>query len=181
MSRPLAPLVVLALLTSAIHPALAQGDIRLGLGGGISLPLRSYADAVKPGWLGQGNLTFFPGASTSLGFRIDGFYGKNVLKVTTGQTSMLGSTASLVLQVGSRRSPNRIYLFGGGGYVRTRTTGPSFGSLSNTNPAITAGAGVSFGSRSFAMFVEGRYLTVYTDGVKPQLAPIVAGVSFGGL
>ncbi|MDZ4865029.1 MAG: hypothetical protein SGJ01_16530 [Gemmatimonadota bacterium] len=181
MSRSLAPFLVFVLITSTIHPAHAQGDIRLGLGGGVSLPLRSYADAVKTGWLGQGNLAFFPGASTSIGFRIDGFYGRNVLKATPGRTSMLGSTASLVLQVGSRRSPNRIYLFGGGGYVRTRTTGPNFGSLSSTNPAITGGAGVSFGSRSFALFVEGRYLSVYTDGIKPQLAPIVAGFSFGGL
>ena len=99
----------------------------------------------------------------------------------SGRSRTLGSTASLVFQAGSRRSPNRVYLFGGGGYVRTRTTGPNFGTLSNTSPAITGGAGVSFGSRSFALFVEGRYLNVYTDGLKPQLAPIVAGFSFGGL
>jgi hypothetical protein len=143
--------------------------------------MRGYADAVNRGWLGQGNLAFFPGASASIGFRIDGLYGKNSLDGFSGRSSVLGGTASLVFQAGSRRSPNRIYLFGGGGYVRTRTTGPNFGSLSNTSPAITGGAGVSFGSRSFALFVEGRYLTVYTDGIKPQLAPIVAGFSFGGL
>ena len=181
MPRPLASFVVLALLATVTRPARAQGDIRLGLGGGITLPVRGYADQVNRGWLGQGNLAFFPGASASIGFRIDGFYGKNTLSGISGRSSTLGSTASLVFQAGSRRSPNRFYLFGGGGYVRTRTSGPNFGTLSTTSPAITGGAGVSFGSRSFALFVEGRYLNVYTDGLKPQLAPIVAGISFGGL
>ncbi|MEO8635384.1 MAG: hypothetical protein ABI587_08925 [Gemmatimonadales bacterium] len=181
MSRPLASFIILALLTGTTGSAHAQGDIRLGLGGGITLPVRGYADLVNRGWLGQGNLAYFPGATTSLGFRIDGFYGRNTLSGISGRSSTLGSTASLVFQAGSRRSPNRLYIFGGGGYVRTRTTGPNFGARSTTSPAITGGAGVSFGSRSFALFVEGRYLNIYTDGLKPQLAPIMAGISFGGL
>ncbi len=181
MSRPLASLLVVALLATAAPPAHAQGDIRLGLGAGITQPVREYADLVKRGWLGQGNLTFFPGASTSLGFRIDALYGRNSLDGLSGHTTMLGSTASLVFQAGSRRSPNRIYLFGGGGYLRSKTEGPGFGTRTTTDPAITAGAGISFGSRGFALYIEGRYLNIYTDGLKPQLIPLVAGITFGGL
>ena len=181
MSRLLLSVSMLAVLNASTRPAQAQGDIRLGLGGGLSQPVRGYSDAVNRGWLGQGNLAFFPGASTSIGFRIDGFYGRNSLNGISGESSTLGSTASLVFQTGSRRSPNRLYLFGGGGFVRTRTSGDSFATVSNTSPAITGGVGVSLGSRGFAVFVEGRYLNVYSDGTKPQLAPIVAGFSFGGL
>jgi hypothetical protein len=181
MSRPLASVLVIAILAACPRAATAQGDIRLGLGGGVTLPVRDFADLVDKGWVGQGNLAFFPGASASIGFRIDALYGRNSLNGISGRSSMLGSTASLVFQAGSRRSPNRFYLFGGGGYIRTRYSGPGFGTRSTTDPAVTAGAGLSFGSRAAALFVEGRYLNVYSDGLKPQLVALVAGFSFGGL
>jgi hypothetical protein len=159
----------------------AQGDIRLGLGAGVSIPVRSYASAVDRGWLGVVNLTYFPAAVTSLGFRLDGLYGRSPLDGFDGRTSYKGGTASLVFQFGARRSPNRFYVFGGGGYVRTVTSGPGFGTAHATNPALSAGAGASLGSRAFAVFFEARYLNVYNGGVKPQLTPLIAGVSFGGL
>jgi hypothetical protein len=158
----------------------AQGGVRLGVGGGVTLPLRSYSDLVNRGWLGTANLTFFPSASTSLGFRLDAIYARSSLSVTPGHQSELGGLANLVFQFGARRSPNRVYVFGGGGYLRTRSSGPNFGTVSSTDPAWNAGAGVSFGGRAFALYAEARYITVSASGTKPQFAPIVAGVSFGG-
>jgi hypothetical protein len=159
----------------------AQGEIRLGVGGGILMPLRSYADLVDRGWVGTASLTFFPAASASLGFRIDGLYGQTSLSVADGKQSQLGGTANLVFQVGARQSPNRFYVFGGGGYFRTRTTGPGFGGITATNPALGAGVGFSFGARALGFFAEARYLNVYNDGNKPQYAPLTAGISLGGL
>ncbi len=158
----------------------AQGDIRLGLGAGITMPLRSYGDVVDKGWMGNASLTFFPAASAALGFRLDGFYGRNSLSAISGRQTQVGGTANLVLQFGARRSPNRFYVFGGGGYVKTTNSSPNFGKLSDTNPALNGGAGFSLGARSLALFVEARYINVYTDGVKPQYAPLMAGVTFGG-
>ena len=159
----------------------AQGDIRLGLGAGLTIPLRSYADAVDRGWLGNANLTFFPSATTSLGLRLDGFYGRNSLSAFAGHQSLAGGLASLMLQFGARRSPNRFYVFGGGGYVRAATNATGFPRTSQTSPAISGGAGATFGGRGMALYLEARYLNVYTEGSKPQFAPITAGVSFGGL
>jgi hypothetical protein len=159
----------------------AQGDIRLAVGGGISIPIRAYSDVVDRGWLGTGSLTFFPAASASLGFRLEGLYARNSLSVTSGNQTQLGGLADLVFQFGARRSPNRIYVFGGGGYVRTRSSGSGFGTVSTTDPALNAGAGISFGARAFAFFGEARYVTVRTDGTKPQYVALTAGISFGGL
>lgn len=169
------------LLVAPIAPLAAQGGVRLGLGGGISLPVRSYADQVKRGWLGTVNLSYFPAASASLGFRIDGFMARNNLDGTSGKATHTGGTANLMLQFGARQSPNRFYVFGGGGFVRSKTEGPAFGEVLQTNPALSTGVGVSFGAKSFAFFVEARYLSVYSDKTKPQLTPLIAGVTFGGL
>jgi hypothetical protein len=174
----------LALLASVILGApqvlAAQGDIRLAVGGGISVPIRAYADVVEKGWLGTGSLTFFPGASASLGFRLEGLYAHNNLS-SSGNQTQLGGLADLVFQFGARRSPNRLYLFGGAGYVRVKSTGPAFGSVSTTDPALNGGVGFSFGARALAFFGEARYVTIRTDGTKPQYAAVTAGISLGGL
>jgi|GEM_PF-837285 len=168
-------------LLLALPPALAaQGDIRLGLGGGVIVPVRSHADVIRKGWIGNASLTYFPAASTSLGLRLDGLYGRANLRTIAGRQEYLGGTANLVFQFGSRRTPNRFYLLGGGGYIRTRTTGPGFGESRETSPAITGGAGCSLGGRGFALYVEARYLSIYTHGSKPQFLPIMAGFTFGG-
>jgi hypothetical protein len=159
----------------------AQGDIRLGVGGGLFIPLRGYADAVNRGWFGNANLTFNPSASASLGLRLDGLYGRGSLSSFDGHQSLAGGLAGLAIQFGARRSPNRFYVFGDGGYVRAATSATGFPRRTQTSPAISAGAGAVLGGKDLAFFVEARYLTVYTDGAKPQFAPITAGASLGGL
>lgn len=161
--------------------ARAQDDIRLGLGVGVSVPFRSYADAVETGWMGNASLMFFPSASASLGLRLEGLHGRSSLSAFNGHKSLTGGLASLAFQFGAKRSPNRFYVFGGGGYVRTSTKASGFPRNSETSPAISGGAGVTFGTRAMAFFVEGRYLNVYSHGAKPQVAPLTAGISFGGL
>jgi hypothetical protein len=160
----------------------AQGDIKLALGGGISVPVRSFSDVVKKGWLGTGSLTYYPAASAALGLRLEGVYVHHGISIATGTQTELGGLASAVFQFGARRSPNRIYVLGGGGYFRTHQKGPGFGEVSRTDPAVTLGAGLSFGARALGLYLEGRYITIYTSGaVKPQFATLTAGVSLGGL
>jgi len=170
-----------ALLLASALPLCAQGGVRLGIGGGISLPVRSYRDQVNRGWMGAVNLSYFPAASASLGFRLDGFRGRNNLDGVPGRSTLTGGTANLMLQFGARQSPNRFYLFGGGGFVHSKTEGPAFGEIRQTSPALSTGAGFSLGVRAFALFLEARYLNIYSDRVKPQLTPLIVGVSFGGL
>ncbi len=180
--RVLAVPAFAALLCSIPASASAQGEIRLGLGAGITMPLRGYADLVDKGLVGTASLTFFPAASAGLGLRIDGLYARNNLNIADGNQTQLGGTANLVFQFGDRRSPNRFYVFGGGGYVRTQSTGPGFGQVSETNPALGAGAGFSFGAKALGFFVEARYINVYNGGsTKPQYLPLTAGITFGGL
>jgi hypothetical protein len=178
--RPGALLALVGIALVLPSALAAQGDIRFGLGGGVTIPVRSHADLVKMGWLGNASLTYYPAASTSLGLRLDALYGRSNLKSIAGRQEYLGGLANLVFQFGSRRTPNRFYLFGGGGYLRTRSTGPGFGESRETSPALDAGAGFSFGGRGFALFAEARYLNIYTSGQKPQFLPITAGFSFGG-
>lgn len=179
--RVSAMLIAVPLVIAAPRSLVAQGDIRLGLAGGISIPIRAYNDLVDKGWLGAASLTFFPAASASIGFRLEGIYARNSIAFTDGRQTQVGGTGNLVFQFGARRSPNRIYVFGGGGFIRTQTSGPGFGTVETTDPALNLGAGISFGARAFAFFGEARYVSVYTDGTKPQYAPIMAGISFGGL
>lgn len=145
------------------------------------MPLRTYGDVVQKGWVGNASLTFFPASSTALGFRLDGLYARSSLEAIPGRQTQVGGLASLVLQFGASRSPNRFYVFGGGGYLKTTSSSPNFGDISDTNPAINGGVGASFGARALAFYVEARYVSVYTDGTKPQFAPLMAGVTFGGL
>jgi hypothetical protein len=178
--RTRAALAAISLLL-ALPPALmAQGDIRFGVGGGLIVPVRSHADVIRKGWIGDASLTYFPAASTSLGLRLDGLYGRANLRAVTGRQEYLGGTANLVFQFGSRRTPNRFYVLGGGGYVRTRTTGPGFGESRETSPTIDGGAGFSLGGRGLALYVEGRYVSIYTNGSKPQFLGLTGGVTFGG-
>lgn len=182
--RMLAVPAFAALLLSMPTTVAAQGDIRLGLGAGITMPLRAYADLVDKGIVGNASLTFFPGASAGLGFRLDGLYVRSNLNISDGTQTQLGGTANLAFQFGDKRSPNRLYVFGGGGYIRTRSTGPAFGQSSETNPALGVGAGFSFGAKALGFFVEARYINVYNyngGSAKPQYLPLTAGVSFGGL
>jgi hypothetical protein len=179
--RAPAILAVACLVAGAPPTLAAQGGIRLGLGGGLSIPVRSYSGLVDKGWLGTANLTFFPGASAALGFRLDAIYARNTLNVAAGHQTELGGLGNLVFQFGAKRSPNRFYVFGGGGYIRTQATSPNFGTVSSTDPAWNAGAGFSFGARALAFYGEARYVTVSTSGTKPQFAPFVAGITLGGL
>jgi hypothetical protein len=165
----------------ATHPLAAQGEIRLGLGAGISIPIRSYADAVKRGWHGTANLTFLPSSTGALGLRLDGYYGESAGLGSADRARTAGGTAGLVAALGGRRSPNRLYLFGGAGFFRVRTAFLGGQQVTESKPAISGGAGISFGARAVALFVEARYVNVYTNGPKPQFAPISAGISIGGL
>jgi hypothetical protein len=178
MRRPV--LLLWGSLALGLPAGAAAQDIRLGLGAGLTLPIRSYADLAARGWLGTANLTFFPGASASLGFRLDAIYAHNTLSVDDWRQTQLGGIANLVFQFGARRTPNRFYVFGGGGYVRTRSTSTLLGSVSSTDPALNAGAGISFGTRAVALYGEARYVTVSSVGTKPQYAPIIAGITIGG-
>ena len=166
-----------------LTPALAgQGDIKLALGGGISVPVRAFSDVVKKGWLGTGSLTYYPAASAALGLRLEGIYAHNGISIAEGTQTELGGLASAVFQFGARRSPNRLYVLGGGGYMRTHQKGPGFGEVTRTDPALNLGAGLSFGARALGLYIEARYITIYTSGtVKPQLATLTGGVSLGGL
>ena len=175
-------LLLLASVTlGAPQALLAQGDIRLAVGGGVSIPIRAYSDEVDKGWLGTASLTFFPAASASLGFRLEGLYAHNSLSFTSGTQTQLGGLANLVFQFGARRSPNRFYVFGGGGFARVKSSGSGFGTATTTDPALDGGAGFSFGARALAFFGEARYVTIRTDGTKPQYLAVTAGISFGGL
>ncbi len=160
----------------------AQGDIKLALGGGASVPVRSFSDLVNKGWLGSGSLTYYPAASAALGLRLEGMYAHYGISIAEGTQTEVGGLVSGVFQIGARRSPNRIYVMGGGGYIRTHQEGPGFGELSRTDPALNLGAGLSFGARALGMFVEARYVTVYTsDTVKPQFGSLTGGITVGGL
>lgn len=178
--RPQALLATLCLSLTSPAVLAAQGDIRLGLGAGVTMPVRSYADFAHRGWAGMANLTYFPGASAALGFRLDALYTRNSLSITSGTQTQIGGLANLVFQFGARRSPNRLYVFGGGGYLRARSTGPDFGQVTSTEPALNLGAGVSFGARAVALYLEARYVSVKSQGIKPQYTPVMVGVSFGG-
>ena len=88
--------------------------------------------------------------------------------------NMYGAMARLEFAAG-----NAFYLLGGAGLFRTEVTadddGPDLGDTNNTDFAVQGGLGFNFGP---GLFVEGKFVNVFTEGSSTQFVPIVVGIRF---
>ena len=187
MKRLLKGVAALGLMATLAAPAAhAQNSIKVGIGGGVSIPTGSpLKDDVKTGWNGTANLQFKPAGST-LGFQVDGMYQQMKAKsapFTAGldKDEIWSGTGDVVFwfPVASETKVHPYLLGGGGVYnVKQKFTAGSSGSF--TKFGINAGAGFDFDLQDkVGIFVEGRFHNVFVTGKDYKFIPISAGVRFG--
>jgi hypothetical protein len=178
MKRIVVGAVVLGLAQAlAGQPAAAQARGYVGFGGGVNVPIGTFNDAVKTGWLGQ-VVAGITGPKGRLGGRVDGTFARNGFDVGGGNFRLLGAIGDLVLSPMTGSGKTRPYFLAGLGFqsgkANTSTT-------SSTKFAFDFGLGLTIkAGRNAAVFGEGRYLSVHTDPDTFNMLPISIGVRFGG-
>lgn len=174
-------LALAALLTLGAQAAEAQQGFLFGVGGGATQPLGDFNDAAKIGWHGLA-IIGYNSASSPIGLRVDGFYGENKFDGANGKTKLAGGLANGVYQFGSSASA-RPYIIGGIGAFNVKGTASAGGITvtgSETKFAAAGGLGVAFpvGSDS-KIFLEGRFVNVFTSNSSTNFIPVTVGITFG--
>jgi opacity protein-like surface antigen len=164
----------------------AQGA-EFSLGGGLGIPLGTFNDAVKTGWMGLAGVSFVPNGSP-VGIQIDGQYQQYKIDGSSSlKDRFIMGTGNVVFKFKtSEESSLRPYLIGGAGVYNFKTTGTNdLGPLFSTDNSTTkfglnAGAGFDFKAGAVGLFLEGRFHDVFTSGENVKFIPITVGVRFGG-
>jgi hypothetical protein len=187
-----ASIVLTATATSA-HAQ--QHKLRIGFGGGMSVPVSDAGDAYKSGFNGKGFLLVNLGGLPS--FRIDLGYQKFDYKqefqnplgsdATNATSQILSGVAGIHLDL-IRVGPVRPYLLAGLGAFNVRSSldslGNDTGTVSQTRFGIDGGAGVAFTlGKSVDAFVEAKIQNIYTDQgaidtKSIRVIPITFGIMF---
>jgi opacity protein-like surface antigen len=189
MRRKLVGLAVTALLIStSARSAAAQARGYFGVGAGLSLPLGSFKDEAKLGWLGQA-IAGVTAKNGMWGGRVDASYSrfslKNLGTGVSGHDALLGFNADVVLTPGHSASKARPYILAGVGLYNAKVTvsgtGTGTGSASSTKFAFNGGAGVNIKtSGNMGVFIEARFVSVQTSGGSTSFIPVVIGLRWGG-
>jgi len=166
---------VAALVAGLPGSAQAQARGYVMLGGGLAIPVGDYKDAgAKTGWLGQvaGGVT-----SGVIGGRISGSFIRNGAENSDEHVRILGAMADLTV---SPKMTGKVapYLLGGVGLQNGKSS--VAGAESDTKFAWNAGAGLGLMAGSIGLFIEGRFLSINTEGAKTNLIPITVGIKLGG-
>ena len=107
--------------------------------------------------------------------RVNGTFAKHSFEGSSDNLRILGAMGDVVFA--PRMSGKAgVYVLGGIGFQNGKVTdGPS-----ETKFAWNAGAGLRVNAGSLGLYVEGRFLSINTDGGKTNTIPITAGVKLGG-
>ena len=145
---------------------------RFGLGLGATLPMGDYGKADK---MGLNILGVFetPLANGPLYLRVDGIYSSTSHDGVSGNTSILGGTASVLYHFSAPQAQARPYALGGLGIYNVDAGG------SQTKIGYALGGGVTFSLASLGAFAEARYVSVKTSGSTVTFVPLTVGLMFG--
>jgi opacity protein-like surface antigen len=175
-------IVLVGLLSLAgVGSLAAQQGIRVGIGGGLLMPLGDYKTADKMGWLLGADATYWL-AGAPVGIRIEGDYSQTSHKstfITSGNSKIFGGLAEVVYAFGTKADQLRPYIMGGIGYFNFKE---SASGSSESKVGFGGGAGVALkvGTGSTRVFAEARFTSVSTSGGSTTFLPIRAGLRFGG-
>ena len=193
----------------AAHPLAAQRDthadrpIRIGIGGGVTVPTANYRDALEQGYNGQGFILFRP-AGFPVGLRATFTYnrfgvenfqvgqdgqrfpggGQTGQTVTDGYTQILGALGNVTFELPTGRV--RPYLLAGLGAFNVKNqaeTSTASESTSSTEFGIDGGAGLRLRLFGLDAYLEGRLANVYTDrgfvdAKSVKYVPVTFGILF---
>jgi opacity protein-like surface antigen len=148
---------------------------RISVGGGLLMPMGSYKDADKLGFIGQAAVGFPAGP---VGIRVEGDYGQTSHKNGVGgNTKVIGGMASVVYHFAGVSSA-KPYVLGGLGMYNVKVDVTGLGSASETKLAFGGGAGLELGMASMSLYLEARYMNVTTTGGSTAFIPITVGIRF---
>ena len=180
-------LAIVACATVASSPAAAQvrmtgstRPISVAFGGGASVPIGTYKDALKAGWNGQGSL-IFNFAGLPLALRADLNYNEFTFKKDLpfspgGSTGTITTTDNVTQQIFGglanvtipfSMGPVSPYITAGlaGFNIKTKLSDAVSGAedQSDTKFAVNGGAGLSLRLLGASAFIEAKLNNVYTD------------------
>ena len=173
-------LSLVALITIAGAGSLSAQGVRFGIGGGLLMPLGTYKDFDKMGWVVGGDATYWL-LGAPVGIRADVQYSQTSEKSGVGAhtTKIIGGLAEVVYGLGKKADGVRPYILGGLGYYNVKVSA-SGASASESKVGFGGGAGLAFklGPSGARFFVEGKYVSVSTSGGSTNFIPIRAGIRF---
>jgi opacity protein-like surface antigen len=155
------------------HPANAQRAgsgpegrmLRVGFGGGVSVPTSNTADALRHGINGQAYLLLDLGMLAPLRFNV-GYqrfdFDEAVLEQNTGQSTILSGVAGLTLGL-LRLGPLQPYVTAGVGAFNVSNEIQGEESDSQMHFGIDGGGGLNLRIGRLEAFIEGRVQNVYTE------------------
>ena len=184
-----AVLASLPLLQSA---AGAQSDrpVKIGIGGGLSVPVSDAKNSLKNGFHGE-LMVMWAGEGLPIGVRGSVGYERLTLKGlasgTDGDTRILSGIGNLSL--GFPVGPVKPYIIAGLGAFNAQKSVSGISSPSKTKFGIDAGAGLEFKLGGILGFVEGKFQNVFSDqgfssalgsakAFSTQIIPVTFGVFF---
>lgn len=189
LSTQLAGALALALLANGAANAQMpqQRMVRIGFGGGMTVPVSDAGEALKSGINGQGFLLVNAGGIPlrfNLGYQKFDFE-EAILGGATGESTMLSGVAGVSFDL-VRAGPVTPYITAGlGAFSLTEeiSTGQFSGETTNTRFGIDGGAGIRLRLGRLEAFAEGRIQNVYTeagaiDTKTIRAVPVTFGILF---
>ena len=191
MKRGLMLCVVVASLALLQSVAMASGrPVKIGFGGGASVPVSDAKDAFKTGFHGKAmvmwNAPVLPfGIRGSLGYeRLDL---KSLAPGVSGTGRILSGMGNLTY--GFPVGPVKPYIIAGVGAFNLKNDVSGASNPSQTKFGIDAGAGLELKLGGLAAFIEGKFENIYTDqglsggaasaqAFKTQIIPVTFGIFF---
>jgi len=119
-------MLAVALCVVAARPAMAQG-VRYGVSAGVLLPMGTYNDGDKMGFVGGVGATYWL-AGQPIGIRGDLSYSQtshDEAVSVAGHTKIMGGMASVVYALNPASAPARILLNAGLGFYNVTSTRPA--------------------------------------------------------
>lgn len=169
----------------------------LGVAGGATVPIGNLHDGgYDTGW----NVTVpigWQSSSTPWGLRLDLSYDRlngstlaaAPVSVTLSDANIWSGALDLTLQFPFGSSGSSFYLMGGGGIHHFTDVGSDNGAAiidgvalsssanrSLTKAGVNGGAGFNFGFGRAKLFLESRFVSVFTQGKNSNYVPIILGV-----
>ena len=186
MKRFTMVLAAIALCVAAASPVMAQakaGSLRYGVSAGLLMPMGTYSDGDKLGFVGGVGATYWL-AGQPIGIRADLSYSQtshDEAVSVAGHTKIMGGMASVVYALNPASAPARILLNAGLGFYNVKVDATGFGSASESKIGFGGGAAVAFklGTGSTRLIVASRFTSISTSGQSISMLPITVGLSFG--
>lgn len=179
MSRKMLAVAAFALMAPV---AMAQAQLKFGIGAGASVPNGDFANGIETGYHFLATAGIKPPLSP-VGFRVDGMFNQfNGKSPSTSKLNVMGLNANAILSM-----PGAIvlspYAIGGVGMYRSSISPKISGVDPSNDLGVNIGGGISFALAGFGAFAEIRLHNIMADNgaggtTNQRFIPITFGITF---